>query len=226
MVQRTTEPANASSHLGHAPPEEVRGPGGVALRKPARALRSRKPGKLLLTLVALFVTLLASLGVGTSLWFYTAGHHHPVPSSAPQSGRTPPHPAAKPTITPTPVSTLPIYPKLAGIYSGTLHDIPAGLTTNISLVGIQQQWGSISGYFGGMPTSGLFNGIPKTGPFEGTITVAKQIQFTVASNTGQAAFSFDGEMQPGGIIVGTYCSLVVVAGECSDYGLWSVSPGQ
>ncbi len=228
MVQRTTEPANASSASGHAPPEEVRSPVGVALRKPARALRSRKPGKLLLTLVALFVTLLASLGVGTSLWFYIAGHHHPVPSSAPQLGRTPPHPAVNPypTIMPTPVSTLPLYPKLTGIYSGTLHDIPTSLTTNISLTGIQQQWGGISGYFGGMPTSGLFNGIPENGPFEGTITIAKQIQFTVASDTGQATISFDGEMQSGGIIVGTYCSLGVVTGKCSDYGLWSVSPGQ
>ncbi len=225
MVQRTTEPANASSASGHAPPEEVRSPVGVALRKPARALRSRKPGKLLLTLVALFVTLLASLGVGTSLWFYIAGHHHPVPSSAPQLGRTPPHPAVNPypTITPTPVSIL---PKLAGIYSGTLHDVPTSLTTNISLTGIQQQRGGISGYFGGMPTSGLFNGIPENGPFEGTITIAKQIQFTVASGAGQATFSFDGEMQSGGIIAGTYCSLGVVTGKCSDYGLWSVSPGQ
>jgi hypothetical protein len=125
---------------------------------------------------------------------------------------------------PTPVS--PLYPKLAGIYSGTLHDIPTSLTTNISLTGIQQQWGGISGYFGGMPTSGLFNGIPENGPFEGTITIAKQIQFTVASDTGQATISFDGEMQSGGIIVGTYCSLGVVTGKCSDYGLWSVSPGQ
>jgi len=77
-----------------------------------------------------------------------------------------------------------------------------------------------------MPPSSLFNGIPENGLFEGTITIAKQIQFTVASDTGQAAFSFDGEMQPGGIIAGTYCSLGVVTGECSDYGLWSVAPGQ
>ncbi len=45
--------------------------------------------------------------------------------------------------------------------------------------------------------------------------------------SGQATFSFEGEMQPGGIITGTYCSsLGVVTGKCSDYGLWSVSPGQ
>src|SRR5260370_42483247 len=109
-------------------------------------------------------------------------------------------------IMPTPVS---IYPKLTGIYSGTLHDIPTSLTTNISLTGIQQQWGGISGYFGGRPTSGLFNGIPENGPFEGTITIAKQIQFTVASDTGRATISFDGEMQSGGIFVITYCSLGV-----------------
>src|SRR5258708_32497207 len=180
MVQRTTEPANASSASGHAPAEYASRPGGVALRKPARALRSRKAGKLLLTLVALFVTLLASLGVGTSLWFYIAGHHHPVPSSAPQLGRTPPHPAVNPypTIMPTPVSTLPLYPKLTGIYSGTLHDIPTSLTTNISLTGIQQQWGGISGYFGGMPTTALFNGTPQNGPFNGTIPIPKQTPVT------------------------------------------------
>jgi len=55
----------------------------------------------------------------------------------------------------------------------TIHDIPTGLTMNIALTGIQQLRGSISGHFGGMPTSGLFKGIPENGPFEGTITIAK-----------------------------------------------------
>jgi hypothetical protein len=47
----------------------------------------------------------------------------------------------------------------------------------------------------------------------------------VTSNTGQATFSFDGTIQPDGTLAGTYCSLEVATGRCSDYGLWSVSPG-
>jgi hypothetical protein len=124
-----------------------------------------------------------------------------------------------------PTAVSPSYPKVAKLYTGTIDDIPTGLTTNISLTGIQQQQGAICGNFIEMPENNLFSQIPKNGPFKGTITAAKQIQFILSSDTGQATFSFDGLLQPDGSIGGTYCSLGVATGKCNDYGLWSLSPG-
>ena len=115
------------------------------------------------------------------------------------------------------------YPQVANFYTGIIHDLPASLTMNISLENIQQQQGAICGSFNLVPENGLFNGIPENAPFTGTINAAKQIQFTVTSNTGQATLSFAGVMQPDGSIAGTYCSLRTATGKCSEYGLWSVS---
>jgi len=91
-------------------------------------------------------------------------------------------------------------------------------------MGIQEQQGKISGYFGVTPVTTLFNGLPTNGPFEGTITPARRIHLIVTSDTGEAAFSFEGSIQPDGTMVGSYCSLDAVTGTCSDYGLWNVSP--
>jgi hypothetical protein len=116
------------------------------------------------------------------------------------------------------------YPKVAKLYTGTIHDIPTGLTTNISLTSIQQQQGVVCGYFVGMPTNGLFTGIPTNDPFMGTITADNQIHFIVTNNKEKVTFSFDGVMLSDGTIAGTYCGQEAVTGKCSDYGLWSVSP--
>jgi hypothetical protein len=103
-------------------------------------------------------------------------------------------------------------------------DIPTNKTTNITLTGIQQQQGIISGYFGGLGGNRLFNGLPQHGPFTGTITTTQHIQFIVINDTGQATFSFDGLLQPDRTIAGTYCRVEIVTGKCSDYGVWSISP--
>src|SRR2546421_9088564 len=100
----------------------------------------------------------------------------------------------------------PAYPKLARFYTGTIHDIPTNLTTTITFTDIQQQQGEICGYFGGMPTNAVFSGIPANGLFKGTITASRQIQFKITSDTGLAAFSFNGLLSPDGSIAGTYCS--------------------
>jgi len=171
--------------------------------------------------------LFISAGVGASLWFYTTSQHPSIstlPPSTPQRGRASPPSTASPsptaTSTPIPVPS----PNIATQYTGTLHDIPTGLTTNISLTGVRQQQGNITGYFGGMPENTIFNGIPQNGPFKGTVNTAKQIQFIVTSNTGQATFSFNSVIQPDGTIAGVYCNLGEATGKCSDYGIWSLSP--
>ncbi|TME03322.1 MAG: hypothetical protein E6I80_19445 [Chloroflexi bacterium] len=123
----------------------------------------------------------------------------------------------------SPTAVASTYPHVANFYTGIIHDIPASLIMNISLMNIQQQQGAICGSFNVVPEKGLFNGIPQSGPFTGTVNTDKQIQFTVTSKTGQATFSFKGVMQPDGSIAGTYCSLRTATGKCSEYGLWSVS---
>jgi hypothetical protein len=134
-------------------------------------------------------------------------------------------PTPKPSCPPAPRTAASLsYPKIAKLYSGTIYDIPTGLTANISLAGIQQQQGAICGNFIEKPEKNLFSQMPTNGPFNGTIATDKQIQFILTSGTGQATFSFNGAIQPDGTIAGTYCNLKVASGKCSDYGVWSVSP--
>jgi len=247
-AERIPEPAIASAP---AVSEEASSPVGAALPKPATARRSKIPRKVILILAAtsqpktgtftrpkiprkvililaaLLIMLFISAGVGASLWFYTTSQHPSIstlPPSIPQRGRASPPSTASPsptaTSTPIPVPS----PNIATQYTGTLHDIPTGLTTNISLTGVRQQQGNITGYFGGMPENTIFNGIPQNGPFKGTVNTAKQIQFIVTSNTGQATFSFNSVIQPDGTIAGVYCNLGEATEKCSDYGIWSLSP--
>ncbi len=110
------------------------------------------------------------------------------------------------------------YPVLATTYNGTIHDIPVNIATNMSLTGIRQSEGNITGNF----TVGI--GLRGSGSFRGMITATKHIQFTVIDDTGRAILSFDGDMQSDGTIAGNYCSLDQ-EGRCSSrYGLWTVAP--
>lgn len=132
------------------------------------------------------------------------------------TGKSPP-PVASPC---TPASATGIsgsYPSIAKLYDGVIYDIPTSSKTNISLTGIQQRQGSICGYFNGMPVNGLFTG---------TITTNGHIQFTIPGSTGQTIYSFDGQLTPGGVMVGSYCGSRVGTRQCTSYGLWSITPGQ
>jgi hypothetical protein len=131
-------------------------------------------------------------------------------TSAPSTAPTP-----KPSCTPAPPTAVsPSYPKVVRLYTGTIYDIPTGLTTKISLTGIQQQQGNLCGSFAALN---------KTGTFKGSITTDGHIQFLGTDQAGQASLTFDGHIQPDGILAGSYC--YSVAGKCSDYGIWSLSPG-
>jgi len=199
---------------------------------PPRARTTRKPAAVLLILLALIV----SAVVGTDRLFSTAGHLTPgrtIPttavlhksafssSSLPTQAPTTPKPACNSA---PPAAASPSYPVVAKLYTGTIYDVPTGLTTNISLTGMQQQQEAICGNFSEMADANRFGQMPTNGPFEGTITAAEDIQFILSSDSGQVTFSFVGIIQPSGSMVGTYCSLGGVTGKCSDYGLWSVSP--
>ena len=114
--------------------------------------------------------------------------------------------------------------KVATNYTGTLYDITARVTTNMSLTGLQQLQGGICGSLGGMPTPTHTIGIPSNGAFKGTITSDGQIQFTLTAGAGQTSFTFNGFILSDGNMEGSYCGLVKATGSCSSYGLWSVSP--
>ena len=84
----------------------------------------------------------------------------------------------------------------------------------MSLTGVQQQQGNLCG---------SFTGLNETGTFQGSITTEGHIQFVVTDQAGLTLLTFDGFTQPDGTLAGNYCH--PVAGKCSGYGLWSLSPG-
>ena len=102
---------------------------------------------------------------------------------------------------------------------GTLHDLLANTSTNISLTGLQLGLSNISGYLQ------INNGTLGGGPFQGTFNITQQhIQFFVLDSAGHSIYSFEGGVHPDGNIAGSYCALNQ-SGQCSgDYGLWSASP--
>jgi eukaryotic-like serine/threonine-protein kinase len=229
-VQLPQEVAVASPDSPPVVPEEVKSPTTSPLQEPAQVRHFKKPGMHFLTLFALLVTLLGSLRVGAGIWFYITSQHSPT-SAAPSSGSQLAVPSPQPTVNPqptgasTPVPVSPSFPNLAKLYTGTLGDIPTGVTLKISLTSIQQQQDSISGYLSETPENNHFSQIPKSGPFQGTVNTSKEIQFTLMDDTGQATFSFNGSILADSSIQGSFCSLEAAAGRCGDYGLWSVSPG-
>jgi hypothetical protein len=107
------------------------------------------------------------------------------------------------------------YPTMSKAYTGIIYAIPTGITTKISITGIQQQQGNICGYL---------TRAPAHLPFKGTITANGVIQFFATG--AKRTFLFEGLVQPDGTISGTYCGSVAGTRTCSDYGLWSIAPAQ
>lgn len=218
VAQRASDPLAARVvplHLPLVSQKGVKTPAPVPLREHPRISRSNQPGKGRFLVLALFVTLLISTGIGTGIWLYTTGPDRTSSALPTVTGRykaTPPS-AASPNATATPGT--PPYPKVVQSYSGTIYSIPGNRTTGISLRGITQRQESMSGSFTGLGVSG---------PFNGTINTTGHVQFTVIGNAGRTTLSFDGVMQTDGSIGGTYCGFKHQAGECSDYGVWSITP--
>ncbi len=103
-------------------------------------------------------------------------------------------------------------------YRGTIHDIPANVTTTMVLTNVQQSAGGVNGSFS------VGGGLRGSGPFKGKVSAAKHLQFAVIDATGRARLSFEGMIQPDGNLAGSYCQLDA-SGQCGgDYGVWSVAP--
>ncbi len=110
-------------------------------------------------------------------------------------------------------------------YSGTINDLSSKVSTNLSLTGVQQSQGKITGYLI------LGYGLQGGGPFSGTIDAAKHLQLTVTDSKGHAKFLFEGTMQSATSLSGDYykCSTTSTQNsQChrasNGYGIWSLVP--
>ncbi len=181
-----------------------------SLPKLPRTILTRNPRVLVPVLLTLFISII----VGTSLWSYEVyqGSRSATSTSALPHKATP-HSSPESTVVPTPTSISPA--NIAELYNGTIYDIPANVTTSMTLTGIQLTQ---------MTISGNFTGLHKTGTFNGVFDSSKHIQFTVKDSAGHLILSFNGDMQSGGELSGDYCGVDQDARCTGDYGLWSVAP--
>ena len=107
------------------------------------------------------------------------------------------------------------YPNVARLYTGIIHSLTTGVTTDMSLSGVQQQQGNICGHF---------SRVPVNVPFNGTVATGGILQFSITAS--KRTFYFEGFLQQDGTLAGTYCGVVAGSRTCSDYGLWSVTSAQ
>jgi serine/threonine protein kinase len=168
-------------------------------------------------LLSIVLVLLIGSGVGMGLWVFVGGHYSSNAVTA-TSGVPPKTTSAHPTPQSTGVPTPNPYPGLASSYTGTIHNIAANTTANMSLTGIQQNQENFTGYF----TPG--NGLQGNSPFSGTFNTSKHFQFIVIRSGGQMPLSFEGAVQSDGTLAGSYCSLDQQKHCAGEYGLWSVIP--
>ncbi len=110
-----------------------------------------------------------------------------------------------------------------GTYAGTIYDLSSNVSTSLSLTGVRQSQGKITGYLV------LGSGLQGSGPFSGTIDTAKHLQLIVTDSAGHAKFFFEGAMQSAISLGGDYyqCSPNSIQNsQCSrassGYGTWSL----
>ena len=161
--------------------------------------RSRRRPALLF---ALLLGILLIVGTGVAFGLYTARN---LTSTSVTGSRTPQ----------TQTIATAHYPLLTGQYAGTVDDIVGNSKTNRSLSNILQNGTNIHGYFSGLGLSGLF---------KGTINANGHIQFQVMVYSGNSTLSFEGAIQIGGTIAGSYQVLNKNSEFTGESGLWSVAP--
>ena len=166
------------------------------------------------TSLPIFLILLLIIAIGTvsyALW-------HGSLSSAPQKATLAPatRQAKVTSAAVSPTSTLhpAKYPILGASYTGTVVDLLAKEKTSMVLTRIQQNQGSIQGYF---------QGLGFVGPFKGSITPSGHLQFKVAVRAGESTLSFEGDIKVGGDIVGSFEVLLGEGHPTGESGLWNVA---
>ncbi|MBA2287325.1 MAG: protein kinase [Ktedonobacteraceae bacterium] len=105
------------------------------------------------------------------------------------------------------------YALLKTCYVGLIHSLRTD-HTDLILSNIQQHGPQISGYYAGLG----FNG-----PFTGTIDIHAHLQFTGTIYGGRGSIAFEGNVQLGGRLVGSY--VILNQGKSTgETGLWSAEP--
>jgi eukaryotic-like serine/threonine-protein kinase len=181
-----------------------------------RAPRSSKRAVLMPILLALLFT----AAVGTILlWSVLQYGSPPAPQHSVTRSKSPSTPqstvtsAASPAPS-TPTSVVSAYPVLATSYGGTVVDLLTNEKTSMFLMQIQQNKGSISGYFQGL---GL------VGPFNGKVTTTGHVQFKVQVQASGTTLSFEGDIKIGGDIVGSFQVFDQHGQHTGESGAWNVA---
>lgn len=178
--------------------------------------RRRKRGIFPLLLVALLLIIGLSLSAGLSkFWSWPLPNAVPTPHIV-HTARTPAH--AVPTAAAQPCAVGAAVPQAPGspyallqtCYVGLIHSLRADHTVLI-LSNIQQHGPQISGYYAGLG----FNG-----PFTGTIDTHAHLQFTGTIYGGTETIAFEGNIQLGGRLVGSY-TILNQGKSTGETGLWS-----
>jgi eukaryotic-like serine/threonine-protein kinase len=164
----------------------------------------------------IFLVLLLIIAIGTVSYALLHGSPSSAPQKATPASATPQVRVTSAAVSPT--STLPRgapkYPILGASYTGTVVDLLAKEKTSMVLTRIQQNQGSIQGYF---------QGLGFVGPFKGTITPSGHLQFKVEMRAGQSILSFEGDIKVGGDIVGSFEVLLSQGQPTGESGLWNVA---
>lgn len=202
-------PFQSQPDIPAAPKQGANRPTSGHARKPSSASRPKRRG-MILAIALILLALFGGLGIATVYWSSALKPSQPfaaktqvLPSSTAPSG--------------SPSAGATVYPPLVRQYSGTINDMVANSTTNMSLSNIQQQ---------GKKIQGNFVGLGLTGKFMGTIDTIGNMQFQVPVYSGSETISFQGNVKLGGSIVGSYRILNQNGEFTGEYGLWSISPGE
>jgi serine/threonine protein kinase len=191
--QPLTAPEQELEHMTIAPP---------SLQHLSSTPRLRKRRALL----PIFLALLLLVAFGMGLLAVILRQDHAVSTTK----------RITPTLTSsTPTPGFPAYPYINTSYAGTVFDLMTKQKTGLFLTHVQQNGGSISGYFRGL---GL------VGPFKGTVNSMGHVQFTVTVNgAGVSTLSFEGDIKIGGDITGTFEALNQHGQRTGESGLWNVA---
>ncbi len=136
----------------------------------------------------------------------------PVPPVATHTGLVTGSVASSPTVS---LSANAPYSTLAGVYNGTVLDMSNNRKTDLHLTNIVQKGKNIHGFFQGL-------GIASS--FSGTVDTSDHMHFTCSAYSGSTIFVFDGVIQIGGSISGSFAVQNQNGQPTGESGIWSGDP--
>jgi hypothetical protein len=155
--------------------------------------------------------------VGGSLYYSFISHRSTVnstsvPPVATHTGLVTGSVASSPTAS---LSANDSYPTLSRGYNGTILDMLNNKKTDLHLSNIVQK---------GKNIRGLFQGLGFVSPFSGTVDTSDHMHFTCTAYSGSAIFVFDGVIQIGASISGSFDVQNLNGQSTGESGIWSGDP--